>query len=74
MTKPTMEQIEQCRLAQQDIDELIGRLQAEGMDIRIILAALGTSTAAALLTAWGGQAVPTWFAQQSAMTMHLAKN
>ena len=74
MTKPTAEQVEHCRLAEQDMLELIGRLQNEGMDLRIIMAAIATATASVMLSAWGGDAVPTWFARQSAITMHLAKN
>jgi hypothetical protein len=70
---PTPEQIEQCRLAEQDMIELIGRLQAEGMDLRILMAAIGTATATVMLKVWGGPAVPAWFAEQLAMTMHLAK-
>jgi len=73
VTTPTAEQVEQCRLAEQDLIELISRLQAEGMDLRIIMAAIGTATASVMLNAWGGDAVPTWFARQSAMTMHLAR-
>lgn len=72
MTKPTAAQLEHCRLAEADIIELVGRLQGEGMDLRVIMAAIATASANIMLKAWGPQAVPSWFAQQAALTTHLA--
>lgn len=72
MISPTPAQIEHCRLAEQDMLELIRRLQTEGMDLRIILAGIGTATAAVMFDAWGPEAPSIWFAQQSAMTMPTA--
>jgi len=70
---PTAEQIEQTRLVETDLLELIGRLQAEGIDLRVVMAGVATATATIMLNAWGAEAVPVWFARQSAMTMHLAR-
>lgn len=71
-TIPTADQVEHCRLAEQEVRELVGRLRVEGMDFRVIMAAIATATAGMVHEAWGGDAVPTWFARQAAMTMHLA--
>jgi hypothetical protein len=73
MKTPTVEQVEQCRLAEQDIIEVINRLQTEGMDLRVIMAAIGTATVKVLTPAWGEAAAFIWFARQSAMAMPIAE-
>lgn len=72
--QPTAEQQAQAVLVQQEIAEVLHRLSAEGIDTRIILAGLSSATAAAVMTAWGPQAIPGWFDKQADMTRHLAGN
>ncbi|CAN5202475.1 hypothetical protein BH10PSE13_BH10PSE13_00080 [soil metagenome] len=71
--EPTAEQADQCTLVQQEVVELINRLADEGFDRRVLMAGVSSATAAAVLAFFGAKAVPIWFAQQSALTMHLAK-
>lgn len=73
MIEPTVEQAEQCAIAQQEIVETINRLVDEGIDRRVVTAALGAATAATVLAFYGAAEVPAWFAKQAAMTMHIAK-
>lgn len=72
--QPTPEQHAHAVLVQNEIAEVLHRLSAEGIDTRVILAGLATATAAAVMTAWGPQAVPSWFDKQADMTRHLAGN
>ena len=69
MQNPTPEQVEHCRLVEQDLLELIKRLHVEGIDLRVIMAGLGTASTVVMTNAWGPDAASIWFAQQAAMTM-----
>ena len=74
LIEPTVEQAEQCCLVQQDVIELIERLNREGIDIRVVLAGLSAATSYTVMKAYGRKEVPAWFARQSAMTMALARD
>lgn len=73
LIEPTVEQAEQCAIAQQEIVETINRLVEEGMDRRIVSAALAAATAGTISAFYGPAEVSPWFAKQSVMTAHLAK-
>lgn len=74
MIEPTVEQAEQCAIVQQDVIELIERLNKEGIDLRVVLAGLAAATSFIVMKAYGAKEVPVWFARQSALTMAWAKN
>lgn len=54
-------------LAHHDLMETVNRLIAEGMDWRVVLAALGACTADLVVSKMGLQAVPQWFFKQGKM-------
>lgn len=71
MIEPTVEQAEQCAIAQQEIVETIQRLIGEGMDRRCVTAGLAAASAATIMTLYGGAEVSPWFAKQSVMSTYL---
>lgn len=73
MLEPTVEQAEQCAIVQQELVETINRLLDEGIDKRVVMAALGAATAASIQAFYGPQEVPGWFAKQAAMTLHFTQ-
>lgn len=52
-------------LAHHDLLETVNRLLREGMDWRVVLAALGSATSDLVTTKAGLHAVPLWFRAQA---------
>lgn len=52
-------------LAHHDLLETVNRLLREGMDWRVVLAALGSTTSDLVVTKAGLHAVPLWFRAQA---------
>lgn len=74
LRQPTQAQADQSVIAQTEILEAMARLHREGMDWRIVLTGAGCAIADTLNRNMGAAEIPKWFAQFSAMTMHLAKD
>jgi hypothetical protein len=69
--EPSREQHAQCALASLDIIETVNRLIREGMDPRVVIAAIGSATANTITSVWGATAVAPWFDQQAKMVRDL---
>lgn len=63
--QPTEEQQAHAILVQYQILENIGKLINEGIDVRVILAGVGSATASLIATTYGFPAVAPWFANQA---------
>jgi hypothetical protein len=70
--QPTQTQVDQAALVQTEILELLARLQAEGIDWRVLLTGTGCAIADVLNRNVGGAEIPKWFATMAAQTMHFA--
>lgn len=71
---PTKAQTDQAAVAQHDFEELIDRLIRDGFDYRSILTGAAIAITNSIAVSAGQHLVPTWFAQNAALTMHLAKD
>jgi hypothetical protein len=69
--EPTAEQQEQHNLARAEILEVVNRLIREGIDARVVLASLGSSSMDLITCTFGSHAVPGWFLTQHDITKAL---
>lgn len=67
------EQHDQCAIAAHDIIETINRLIREGIDERIVIAAIGSATADTITSVYGAHQVAPWFDKQAAMVRELQR-
>ena len=70
----TKAQVDQAALAQHDFEELIDRLIRDGFDYRSILTGAAIAITNSISVSAGPHLVAQWFAQNAALTMHLAKD
>jgi len=65
--QPTEEQQAHAIIVQNQLLEHFGSLINEGIDVRIIMAGIGSATAAMIAGAYGPAAVAPWFEEQAGM-------
>ena len=61
LPEPTAEQLEQARLAANEMLETINRLILEGMTPNVVLSGLANAAADAITSVWGNKHVAPWF-------------
>ena len=69
--EPTVEQLEQARLASNEMIETINRLIVEGMTPNVVLSALANAAADAITSLYGSHYVAPWFAGMAANARNL---
>lgn len=68
---PTTLQADTAALAQHEVEEVLRRMLAEGMDMHAVMTGGTTAIAALLQVGFGDAAVPSWFANMHALTKHM---